>query len=106
MKQGQVTVKFDLDYIQYTGKDEDKETFFEVFGEKTNIWLEDDIDHFTFNKNGFTITYGDWNVEKITIKVNNIIVFTPANEFFATDEHFPFSVYTVDKFNEKFVKVG
>lgn len=103
MKQGQVTVKLDLDFIEYTGKEENKEKFFEVFGQKTNIWLEDDIKHFTFDeKNNFTISYGEWKISKITVKVGNFVVFTPANEFYSTDEYFSFAVYTKTKFYEKF----
>jgi len=104
MVTGQIYIDFKFDYIQYTGEDQDKERFFEVFGEKTGFWLEDMIDsgYITFNEDkSFKIEIiGEDEIYQNIVNTGDYIVFTPSNDFYFIENVSQFIVLDEEGFNE------
>lgn len=104
MVTGQIYIDFKFDYIQYTGEDQDKERFFEVFGEKTGFWLKDKSDnkYITLNEDKsfkFEIIREDEDYEVI-VNTGDYIIFTPSNDFYFIENVSQFIVLDEEGFNE------
>ena len=104
MVTGQIYIDFKFDYIQYTGEDQDKERFFEVFGEKTDWWLEDMIEsgYITFNEDkSFKIEIiGEHEIYQNIVNTGDYIVFTPSNDFYFIENVSQFIVLDEEGFNK------